>query len=138
MDVGDRLKSSKMKTVPEIADGLLASGHCLDETAALVGVSRRTIQRWQKKAFEVTTKPKAGGRKCMLTPEIDASLRQMLAQRPTLAQKLLCQEVQRIHGVCISQSTMSRWLRKMAVTLKKISCSNTEAEQPRVKISQAG
>ena len=125
-----------MKTVPEIAGGLLGSGHCLNETAALLGVSRRTIQRWKKKSFHMATRSNVGGRKCMLTPTIEASLRHMLAQRPTQTQRQLCQEVERVHGVCVSQSTMSRWLGKMAITLKKISCSNTEADQPRVKVAR--
>ena len=91
----------------------------------------------RKKSFEVAARLNTSGWKCTLTPKIDASLRMVLSQRATCTQSQLCQEVQRAHDVRISQSTMSRRLRRMSITRKRTSCLIAEAELPRVKIVRA-
>lgn len=116
----------------QVARRLLQSGHTVCETARLVGVTRRTIQRWCQVSF-AAPRQMCGGRESRLTPLIEAVVRKYISEYPTCTQDQLCQQVKHITGVSVSQATMSRWLRhRLKITRKVAVRTNTEIQLPRV------
>ena len=89
-------------------------GHSVSATAKLVGVTRRTVQRWRKKkGLERRANAVTGGS--------HATLRGALAHRPTLTLRRLQAHLQEQCGLHVSQSTICRWLRPLRITRKVVS-----------------
>ena len=121
--------------VRRTAERLLASGHNVTATAAAVGVNRSSVQRWRRLRFAPPSTG-SGGRPSRLGDCVEA-LQSFLASRPTATQAEMVAEVQRVCGVSVSRSRMSRWLQLLGITRKRVVRVNTEIERVNVSAARA-
>ena len=103
-----------------VAKRLAASGSSTRQTAAVLGVTVRTLYRCRECAFRPRAPP-SGGRPHKLTDAIVSVLLHHIEQT-------VWQEAH----IAVHRSTISRWLRKMGITRKVAVLSNTEITLPRV------
>lgn len=91
------------------------------EVARVFAVSERTIRRYrtQQRQTQDLTPKLSPGRPPRIRADLAARLRAQVAAQPdaTLAQH--CAVWEQEHGVAVSIATMSRVLRRLAVTRKK-------------------
>ena len=120
--------------VRRTAQRLLASGHSVTATATAVGVNRSSVQRWRRLGF-ASPVTGAGGRLGRLE-DCAGALRSFLARRATATQADMVEEVQRVCGVTVSRSRMSRWLKALGITRKRVVRVNTEIERANVSAAR--
>ena len=97
------------------------AGHSQAEAARIFGVSVRSVSRWrgqQARMGELTPQPRPGR-----TPRIGAAqaaaLEAQVAVSPDATLAEHCARWAQDHGVEVSVATMSRTIRRLAITVKK-------------------
>jgi transposase len=91
------------------------------EVARIFAVSERTIRRYraQQRQTQDLTPGQSSGRPPTIGPDQAASLSAQVAAQPDATLADHCAIWARDHGVTVSVATMSRAIRRLAITLKK-------------------
>ena len=100
---------------------VLDAGLARAEAARTIGVTERTIRRWQQRRREtgtVTPTPRRGRRH--IDPQVEAALRVPVTAHPDATLAEHCTHWAATQGVTVSTATMSRALARLGLPLKKV------------------
>lgn len=93
-----------------------------EEIAERFRVSAASVDRFvrlQREGGSIAAKPHGGGTECRVPDTDKAVLQALLAEDPSLTQQELAERYGERAGRVVSQRTMSRVLRRLAITRKK-------------------
>lgn len=99
----------------------IAAGLAPSEIERTLGISRRTLRRWQHRhaAGESLAPGQSPGRSRKIAPNQEAALREQVATRPAATLAAHCTQWAHDQQVSVSQATMCRALARLGWTLKK-------------------
>ena len=106
--------------VRERALAAVDGGRHVADVAAFFGNDPSTIYRWRRQRAKTGSglaRPRSG-RMPLMPPAQQPALVAQVEAHPDATLAWHCQQWQATHGVQVSLSTMSRWLRRLGVTLK--------------------
>ncbi len=98
-----------------------AAGLAAPEIERTLGISRRTVARWQQRLTQGTSlvPGQSPGRPPTIGPEQAAALQAQVASYPDATLQAHCAIWAREQGTTVSVATMSRAIRRLAITVKK-------------------
>lgn len=102
--------------------GAIDAGLSQAEASRLFGVGTSTITRWRQRERETGTvapKPRSG-RRPVIGPAQAAALRAQVAQQADATLTTHCAVWARDQGIGVSVATMSRAIRRLGITRKKV------------------
>jgi transposase len=104
------------------------------EIADVFGVCKAGVRRVRQRLRERGTLeplPRTCGRKPMMTPEVEHQVREHVARQPDATRE----EIRAALGLTVSLQSISKWLKRLGLPLKKSRCtppSRTGPTLPRV------
>lgn len=106
-------------------------GHSLQAIADAIGVSRRTITRWQTQGVQPPTRPKQRPALRKLSTELDAAILTYFTDNNTTTLRQAVSWLSSTHGISVSIHTVSRCCKRLGLTWKKGSKVYTEMSYSR-------
>ena len=112
---------------------LYEQNYTTKQIADLFGVCRSGVRRVKQRLRERGTLqplPRGGGRRPVLTPDLAERIRRHIAEHPDATRE----ELKAALGLPVSPQSVSKWLRRLGLPLKKSACmprSRTGPTSPR-------
>ena len=112
---------------------LYEEAYSTSEIAEVFGVCKSGVRRVRQRLRERGTLeplPRTCGRKPLMTPDVERRVREHVAQRPDATRE----EIRTALGLAVSLQSISKWLKRLGLPLKKSRCtppSRTGPTSPR-------
>ena len=113
---------------------LYEEDYSTSEIAEVFGVCKAGVRRVRQRLRERGTLeplPRTCGRKPMMTPDVERQVREHVARQPDATRE----EIRAALGLTVSLQSISKWLKRLGLPLKKSRCtppSRTGPTSPRV------
>jgi len=101
---------------------LYEEDYSTSEIAEVFGASVSGVRRVRQRLRERGTLeplPRTCGRKAMLTPDVERGVREHVARQPDATRE----EIRAVLGLTVSLQSISKWLKRLGLPLKKSRCT---------------